>query len=609
MKTHEQGPPGGTAKGLPLPAGLRWDLGDLYPSVGAWRQHLEGTAARIAGISRFRGRLGSGADDLLEALDSLFEIRKALARLSSYARLLSDEDLRIAAHQGLRQETEHLEALLGEAAAFYPAEILNIPQDRLHAYLCTSGPLDAYAMYLGEIARRRRHLLPEAQERLLASAEVVTAAVVSVRRILCNAEMPFADLTLSTGERVTLTPTRYTTLRASPVREDRRAVVRAYFGVFGRFEGTLGATLAARVRSALFQAKSRNYASCLEAVLDRDAVPLQVYDDLVEGVHRHLSTLHRLLGIKRRLLGVETLHVSDLYAPVAREETRRFSLEEARDILVQALEPLGPDMTRTVGRAFAEGWIHALPGAGKASGAYSNGSAWEVHPFVLINWTGDQASLQTLAHEIGHAVHSVFSNEHQPYPKAGYSLFVAEVASTLCETLLNRFLLGRAASPAERRSLLLRYAEVRRTTLFRQALFAEYEREIHARVGRGEPLTGEALSALYLERVRAHHGHAAGVCAVDPEIAHEWATIPHFHTPFYVYKYATSLVYASVLAESLLKGEPKAQEACLSLLRAGGSRLPIALLQEAGVDPLSRDPFDRAMADLEGVMDALEALL
>jgi len=469
--------------------------------------------------------------------------------------------------------------------------------------------LAVYRHGLDDLLRRQAHTGTEGEERILADAGLMSDGPSAIHELLVDADLPRPEVTLSTGETVALDPSSFARHRASPVRGDRRKVFSAYFGRLHDFRRTFGATLDANVKRDVFNARARKYGSALEAALDADAIPTSVYESLIAQVDANLGTFHRYLKLRQRILGVETLRYSDLYAPLLPDVDLQFSVEAGKELVLASGAPLGDDYVATVRRALEERWIDFLPSTGKRSGAYSNGVAWEVHPYILMNWNGRYDDLTTLAHELGHTMHSYRSNRDQPFPTARYSIFVAEVASTFYERLLLDRMLATVAGDAERLALLGHFLEGVKGTIFRQTQFAEFELEIHRAVERGDALTGDALDELYLNLARRYYGHDAGVCTVDDEVASEWAFIPHYYYNYYVYQYATAFTASAALSEMVLAGDAEATARYLELLSAGGSDYPVELLKRAGVDLTSPAPFALTMSKANRVMDEIETLL
>jgi oligoendopeptidase F len=382
----------------------------------------------------------------------------------------------------------------------------------------------------------------------------------------------------------------------------------AFFGALGGYRRTFGATMNATVQRDLFYMKARKYASSLEAALNEHNIPVSVYRNLVEGVNESLPTFHRYLRLRKRMMGLDQLHYYDLYAPLVGSVDLDYPVEQAQATILEALAPLGNDYTSVLRRAFKDRWIDMYPNAGKRSGAYSN-AAYDVHPYILMNYNNKYADMSTLAHELGHTMHSFYSNRTQAYPKADYPIFVAEVASTFNEALLIDHVLKRLTDREARLSILGNYLENIKGTVFRQTQFAEFELRVHEMAEKGEPLTGDSLSALYAAMTRKYYGHDAGVCVVDDYVAHEWAFIPHFYRAFYVYQYATSFTASAALSERVLAGDTSTREKFVSFLSSGGSDYPIALLQQAGVNMTTREPLQLTMQQMNRVMDEMEKLL
>jgi oligoendopeptidase F len=509
----------------------------------------------------------------------------------------------------LLQEIQYLETTFGEETAFIVPELTYTDPEILTAYLKENAELEEFRMFLENIQRTREHTLSEPEEKLLASVSDVTRASEHVYSIFHDAEFPYPEVTLSTGETVTLTGPNFNRHRTTQVREDRPMLFDEFFGVHATFKNTFAANLVSNLKSDHFYAKNRKYKSCLEAALDGNNIPVSVYENLITQIHNNLSSLHRFLDLKRRMLEVESLHYYDLYASIVKEVELQYSIGEGQRIILEALQPLGMDYTGVLQHGFAHRWIDYMPTAGKRSGAYSNGAAYDVHPYILMNWNGNYDSLSTLAHELGHTMHSHVSNTSQPFAKAEYSIFVAEIASTLNENLLNDYLIANTEDKETKLFLLGHYLEGLRGTIFRQTQFAEFEWDIHKKVEAGEALTGESLSQMYWDLTKTYYGHDQGVCVVDESIQYEWSYIPHFYYNFYVFQYATSLIYATALSEKIQRQEAGAVERYLNLLKSGGSKYPIDQVREAGIDPLASEAFELTMQRMNRVIDQIEELV
>ena len=586
----------------------KWDLTHLYPTDEAWRAAKNAIETDLARLKPYAGRLGTGATVLADALETVTRLSKEFSRAYVYASMTSDTDTRVAKYQGLQQEMTQLGAAMAAEAAFIEPEVLGLGRDTVDRFLAGEPRLAPYRMYLDDLQRRAEHTLSDAEERLLASAGVMASAPSNTYGIFSDADFPYPTVTLSDGKPVRLDSSGYSLYRAVPNRDDRALVMSSFFRAVGGYRGTFGSTLNGQVQIDIFYARSRRYPRTLEAALDGPNVPTSVYTRLVEGVNRHLPTFHRYLGLRQRMMGLDDLHYYDLYAPLVASVDLNYSIEEAQRIVLESLAPLGQEYIAGARRAFTERWTDWHPVEGKRAGAYSNGGAYDVHPYMLLNYNGKYNDMSTVTHELGHTMHSYFSNRDQPYPTASYPIFVAEVASTFNEALLIEHMLETITDPAVRLSLLGNYLEGIKSTVFRQTQFAEYELRMHAAAEQGEPLTGESLDALYADITRKYYGHDQGVCVVDDYVAHEWSFIPHFYRNFYVFQYATSFTAAEALAEKVLAGDAAATRRFLTFLGSGGSKYPIELLKNAGVDMTTDEPLELTIAKMNRVMDEVEVL-
>jgi len=588
----------------------KWNLTDIYPDVTSWRVAKEAVARRLPDVRRYQGRLGESPQLLADALDAAWGLDKDVTRLAVYAGMQADQDTREAGPQGMQQEMQQLSADLKAQSSYLEPELLLIGLPRLEAFIAAEPRLHAYSFYLHDIARRAAHTLSDREEKLLADAMPLSASGHNIYNILANADFPYPTITLSNGRTVRVDSSGYAELRTLPNREDRERAMAAFFGSLGTFSRTYGTMMNANVQRAAFYAKARGYTSHLEAALDGPNIPVSVYARLIEGINRALPSFHRYLELRRKMMQLpDALRYHDLYAPLVAEVRLTFTPEEAQRQIAAAMEPLGREYCAVVQRSFDERWIDFFPTPGKRSGAYSEGGAYDVHPYMLLNYLGQYNDVSTLAHELGHTMHSYYSNSTQPYPLANYSTFVAEVASTFNEALLINRVLRDRTDPAIRLSLLGSFLENVKATVFRQTQFAEFELRIHQMAERGEPITGEALSQLYLDVTRRYYGHDAGICLVDDHVRHEWSYIPHFYIGFYVFQYATSFTAAETLSEKVLAGDGEARRRYLAFLGSGTSKYPIELLRDAGVDMTTDEPLDFTIKKMNRVMDEIEESL
>ena len=599
----------GTQERPEIPGEHKWKLEDIYHSDLSWEYAKEKLVGQFDEIVKYKGKVGKSAGGLLGCLELDTEISKELFRLYNYAGMKSDEDTRDSKYLAMKQQLEQIMTDYQSRSSFMVPEIAAMDKKKIDKFISKESGLGIYKMPLYDILRVKAHTLSEKEEKILAESGLIAEGPSSIYSIFSNAEMPYPEITLSDGTKAKLTKAGYTLYRAAPNRDDRKVVFEAFWSAFNDFRRTFGTDLYAEVKKNIFYARCRNYESALHRALDRNNIPTEVYHALIENVNRNLPTLHRYLKLKQKMLGIEKLDYSDLYASAVKGVDLKYTFEEARDIVIDSFGPLGGDYAGVVERAFDERWIDVHPTAGKRAGAYSNGSVYDVHPYILLNYNGQYEDVSTLAHELGHTMHSYYSNRTQPYPTADYSIFVAEVASTFNEALLMDRMLEEIEDEDVRLSLLMNYLENARQTLFRQTQFAEFELRIHETAEKGEPLTGDVLNGIYGEIIKKYYGHEEGVCNIDELYTVEWAYIPHFYYNFYVYQYSTSFCASTALAEKVLAGEKGAVEKYIEFLSAGGSEYPIELLKEAGVDMTTSEPFDKTITAMNRVMDEIEAIL
>ncbi len=586
-----------------------WKLEDIYESDEAWAAAKDKIAGRFDEVLVFQGKLAESPSQLLACLKLNSEIDKEVSRLFSYASMKSDQDTRDSQYQGSKQMLRQLVTGYSAKASFITPEIAAMGKETIDAFIRQEPGLEVYRMSLHDILRTREHKLSASEEKILAEAGLLASAPSSIFSIFANAELPFAEITLSDGTQVTLNQANYAKYRATPSRKDREAVFDAFFGTFDRFKQTFGAQLAAQVNKDIFYARVRNYDSSLHSALDANNIPVDVYHALVDNVNKNLDSFHRYLRLKKRMLDVDQLKYSDVYAPVVDKVKLDYSYDDAVRLVLESLEPLGQDYVNVVRKAADERWIDVYPTPGKRYGAYCNGSCYDVHPYILLNYNGQYDDVSTLTHELGHAMHSYYSNKVQPYPTADYSIFVAEVASTLNEALLINKTLGEIDDDDVKLSLLMSYLDSVKGTVFRQTQFAEFELAIHERAEAGEPLTGDTLTEIYGDIVKRYYGHEQGICQVSDAYCVEWAFVPHFYYNFYVYQYSTSFTASTAMAETILQNEPGAVERTIEFLSAGGSDYPVTILKNAGVDMMTSGPFDKTMAVMNRTMDQIEEIL
>ena len=593
-----------------VPEKYTWNLSDMYKNLDDWQQSKKNISKNLDEIAKYKGKLDQDASTLYSALDLYFNTLKEFYLLINYSNTLSDEDLRNSKNQSLNQESMNLGTQFSEKTSFISPEIVKIDPEKIQKFFNEKKELAEYKMFIKDIQRLREHTLSINEEKILASAGMMRGTPSDVYSIFTNAEMPNPKVKLSDGSEIEMTSSNFTKFRAVENRVDREKIFKEFFENYKRFQNTIGANMAGKLKTSFFYAKNRNFKTTLESSLSGANIPTSVYENLITQINKSLPTLHRFLQLKKKMLGVDTLHYYDLYTPLVKELDFKFNVEQGQEVIIKGLQPLGSEYTDVLRKSFNERWIDYLPTAGKRSGAYSSGAAYDVHPYILMNYNDDYESVSTLAHELGHTMHSYFSNKNQKFATADYSIFVAEIASTLNENLLNNYMVKNVKNDEEKIFLLGSYLDMLRTTIFRQTLFAEFEWEMHKLVENDEPVTGEKLSDLYYSLVKKYYGHDKGISVVDPYIAYEWAYIPHFiNYSYYVYQYSTSLIYSTAFAEKIFNEGKPAVENYYKILKGGGSEYPIDLIKQAGIDPLSSEPFELTMQRMNKVMDQIEELL
>jgi oligoendopeptidase F len=587
----------------------KWNLADIYDSKDSWKEAKDALVAKLPEMEKFKGKLTQSADELLAYLELSSKIGKEASKLYIYANMHSDLDTRDMKYSGMTKELQQIFSDFSSKLAFVDPEILSVEWSVIEGFINEKPGLLVYKKYLKDLYLQKEHTLSEPEERILALSGMSSGISSSVYSTFSNAEMPKPEVILSSGEKVILSNSSYAKYRSSTNREDRELVFDEFWNNYKNYQATFGELLYGEVKNALFKSKARHYKSSLEAALKPKNIPTSVYHSLVENVNKNLPAFHRYLEIKKRMMGLDTLKYLDLYAPVTKGVDLQYNFDEAQGIILKSLQPLGEEYVATIKKAFSERWIDVYPTTAKRSGAYSNGAFYDGHPFMLLNYNGLYEDVSTTTHELGHTMHSYFSNKTQPFPLADYTIFVAEVASTFNEVLLFDYMIKTIKDDDVKLSLLMKRLDGFKGTLFRQTQFAEFELKIHEAVQAGKPLTGEVLSEMYMDIVKRYYGHEEGVCYVDDYINMEWAFIPHFYYNFYVYQYSTSFTASNSLAERVLSKEDGAIENYLAFLGSGGSDYPIELLKKAGIDMTSSEAFDKTIVSMNRVMDEIEKIL
>lgn len=590
-----------------VPETFKWRIADIFPSETAWRAGFEEARALAATLDALAGNWTASPEAMGDFMERLEQVNRLGSRLAHFASLQGDMDLGDNRYQAMKGEVQSFMVGLGAKLAFMDPAILELGEARVESYIQADPRLAPHRVGFLKVLRMKAHILPEGEARVVATAGLFAHAPSSAAGMLTDLDLPRPEVTLSTGEQVLLSTANYQKHRAAQVPADRQLVMETYWTGQKRYENTLATLLDAGIKQDLFHAQVHHYASCLEAALYPDAIEPAVYRNLVATVRANLAPLHRLLRLRQKMLGLPELRYADLYASAVSSVTRTYPYDEARDLVLRATGPLGAPYTQVLERAFGDGWIDVYPNRGKQSGAYSSG-VHGVHPFVKMNYDGTFHNVSTLAHELGHAMHSYLSEKTQPYPTSDYPIFLAEIASTFNENMLMHTLLETERDRTLKLFLLDNYLETLRGTLFRQTLFADFELAMHERVEQGQSLTPDWLNATYLELTRLYYGHDLGVVRVDDYIQSEWSGIPHFYYDFYVYQYATGIVASMALSEAVLaEGEP-ARARYLGFLGSGSSRFPLDTLKAAGVDLTTPQPVAAALKAFDRLVGQMETL-
>ncbi len=562
-----------------IPSDYKWKLTDIYADRAAWDTDHAKLTGELASIKEKEATIIASAEQLLAVLAQQDRIGMLLEKLFAYARMHRDEDANITEYQALTDKAEHTAALASSACAYIEPAILTLPAETLTEW-SKSEAFAPYRFYLQELNRERAHILSAEKEALLAEVSELTNAPRTIFNMLAYADMKFPDTLGEGGQPTPLSEGRFMSFLRSPNQAVRKAAFENLLGTYQAHGNTLAATLGASIKKNVFNARIRHYDSALAEGLSNANIPTEVYDNLLNTIHEHLPALHRYVALKKRVLGLDEIHMYDLYAPLAENTTADIPFTEGWQTVKEALRPLGETYLADLTKGVENGWIDIYENKGKRSGAYSWG-VYGVHPFVLLNYNNSYNSVSTLAHELGHAMHSYYSAQHQPYRTEGYTIFNAEVVSTTNEILLFDHFLKRAESKAEQAFLYNQYLEQVRTTVFRQALFAEFEKIVYQSVEEGTPVTADYLGTVWLDLNRKYYGDDI---ILDDELRWEWARIPHFYTHFYVYQYATGYSAATTIAAKLQEKGRTAQENYLRFLASGGSDHSIELLKIAGID-------------------------
>lgn len=597
------------AKQLPkrqeVPVELTWDLTKIFADDAAFEEKFQDLSNELTEVDKIKGTLGQGAAEFLTAIEYVLDIYRKAEVIYVYAHLKNDEDTANTTNQALYARASSLIAQVSEAVSWFEPEMLQLSDQEIWAFFENEPKLDLYRHFVEQIISERAHVLPAEQEALLAGASEIFGSSSDTFSVMNNADLKFPVVKNEEGEDVQLTHGVYGQLLESTDRTVREQAFKALYSVYHQFRNTFASTLSTHIKGHNYKAKVRGYGSAREAALSGNHIPEDVYETLTLVVNQYLPLLHRYVELRKELLGLDELHMYDLYTPLLAEAPIKFTYEEAQAKALEALKPLGEEYLEVVKKAFAERWIDVVENQGKRSGAYSSG-AYDTQPYILLNWHDRLDELYTLVHEMGHSVHSYFTRHTQPYVYGDYSIFLAEIASTTNENLLTSYLLETEKDPKIRAYIINHFLDGFKGTIFRQTQFAEFEHFIHTEDAAGTPLTSEHLSKFYGELNAKYYGP---IVVNDEEIKDEWSRIPHFYYNYYVYQYATGFSAASALAKRIVEAEPDALEKYLAYLKSGSSDYPIEVMKKAGVDMTQPTYIEDAMEIFAQRLDELEELV
>ena len=580
---------------------FKWTIDEMYPDEASMEKDIQKVKELIEEVKKYKGTLDDSEENLYKVLNISEEASRILQNLYVYTHMKSHEDTRINKNQGNATKTDMLSTELSMATSYMVPEIIAMDNAKLENYL-NSEKLSHYKKHVDDILRLKPHTLNEREEELLAAVSDLSGVPENIYDMLSFADLQFPEIEDEKGEKVKVTHSNFSLFLKSKDQRVRKDAFEAMYSIYGQFKNTFASTLYGGIKSEIFYAKTRKYESALQGSLFQDDVSVEVYNNLIAAVHENLDSLNKYTDLKKKFLGLDKINMYDLYVPLTENFDMEIPYEKAQEIILEALKPLGEEYLENVKKAFAEGWIDVYGNEGKQGGAYSWGS-YDSKSYILLSYKDDLNSLFTLIHEMGHSMHSYYSKNNQPYLYSGYKIFVAEVASTLNELLLINYLLKNASSKEERVYLLNYYLEQFRTTVYRQTMFAEFEKICHEKVESGEPLTAEDFTNIYYDLNKQYYGES---CEVNEDIGLEWARIPHFYSNFYVYKYATGFSAASALSKQILEEGEGAVARYKEFLKSGGSDFPLNQLRKAGVDMEKKESVDKALHVFKDLVDELE---
>ncbi len=607
-ETGQQIPDYSTTDRQDVPREFKWSIEDLYPSIKAWEKDKAAAMKMLENIKSLAPGWITSPEKMLTLLNHLKNLRIKGYRLYAYASHRSNMDMRNQKFQLLKGEMRNMFVQFGTMLAFMNPDILKLGEKIFYSYLKAEPGLKPYRFSIEQVLRMKNHILPPGQQKIVSMSGLFSGASSQASGMLNNVEMPQPEVILSDGTKIKLNYANYARYRSSVNQDDRRQVMHIYWKNSKMFENTLAILLDSGIKQDLFNSRVYGYKDCLDARLYGENIDPRVYHNLIQSVRNNLGSLHRYLILKKQLLGLDVFLYEDIYTSSVSKVDKKYPFSEARDIILQMMKPLGKEYLSGLQKAFNERWIDIYPNKGKQSGAYSGGT-YGVHPFIKMNYDGSYSSVSTLAHELGHALHSYLSNKYQHFTNSHYPTFLAEIASTFNENLLVHYLLKNEKDDLFKLYILDGYLERIRATLHRQTLFAEFELTMHRQVEAGKTLTADLLNQKYLELTRYYYGHDQGIVKVGDFIQNEWSGIPHFYRNYYVFQYSTGIIASMALSNRLLHDKKFDQQQYLDFLKAGGSRFPMDTLRLAGVDMTSPEPIISALNQYDQLVREMEKIV
>lgn len=594
-----------------VPEEYKWKISDIYPSVDAWKLDKEKLKSLLSKVEETSKGWTESPQKMLAMLLLADEINLKSLHLYLYGKRQYDTDMSNSLFQTMKGEIQALTVDANLKLTFINNDLLKMEKKTLDKYFKEIPKLEPYRFFIEQVVRSKKHILPLEQEKLITLTGLYGSSISEAANVLNDVDKPSPEITLSTGEKVVLNYANYFKYRSSKIPGDRSLVMRTFWNNQKHYENTLAVLFDGGMKQDLFNARARNFDNCLEARLFGDNIDTTVYSLLVDAVKKNLGPLHRYLKLKQKLLALPIMKYEDIYASPVKKVDKLYSFDDAKSIILNSLKPLGNEYQLGLNKAFNDGWIDIYPNKNKESGAYSGG-IYDIHPFIKMNYNGEYDAVSTLTHELGHSIHSYLSSKSQPYINAGYTTFIAEIASTFNENMLMDYMLKNEKDDLFKLYIISEFLEQVRATMYRQTLFAEFELAMHQKVEEGQTLTAEWLNKKYLDLTRLYYGSDKNVMQVDDYIQSEWSNIPHFFLNYYVFQYSTGIISSMALSQKILSGEKGATDKYLAMLKAGGSDYPIKLLQTAGVDMTTVDPYNAAFKrfdDLVGEMEKLVAAL